>query len=134
MSKDNVEVVKLVLAAFSDGDYEAVFALVDPDVRVYPRPDEPGAEPVYRGHEGLVDYTVNWYSQWDDYEFETRTVREAPGDRVLLLLNERGRLQGSGITVEQEFTHSYTVRGGKIVEWRQYESYPQALTDVGLAE
>ena len=43
-------------------------------------------------------------------------------------------LNQSGIEVEQEFSHSYTVRDGKVVEWRHHDSYEQALEAVGLRE
>ena len=134
MSRENVEVVMRVAAAFSDGDFETSFALLDPEVRLYPRSEEPGVEDVYHGHEGIFEWAVNWYSQWDEYEVEPVKLQDAPEEQVLVVFQERGCMEQMGITVEQEFSHSFIVRDGKIVEWRQYDSHQEALEAVGLRE
>ena len=51
----------------AEGDIGALFQFADPEIRVHHRPSEPDAAAEYRGLEGLMDYAVNWYSQWDEY-------------------------------------------------------------------
>ncbi len=131
MSRENMELVRRSWEAFNRQDLDAWFADIDPDVCVYPRPDEPGVKQVYRGHDGLMAYLANWLSQWDRYEAEPLELIDA-ADRVLVVARERGRLEQQGIEVEQHFDHSFTISAGKIIEWRMYDSHAEALEDLGL--
>jgi ketosteroid isomerase-like protein len=132
MSQENVEVLKAVAASAADGDAMAWLRAMDPAVRVYPRPEEPGVLAVYEGWDGVMQYTINWYSQWEDYDVEPVEFLDA-GDQVLVVMRERGRLERGGLEVEQEFSHSFKLRDGLVVEWRMYDSHDQALEAVGLS-
>ena len=132
MSQENVEIVRRGMEAFNENDFEGWFAITSTEIKLYPRPDEPGVLPVYEGWDGVMEYMVNWYSQWDDYEGEPVEFLDA-GDQVLVVLRERGRMQ-QGLEIEQEFSHSFTLRNGQLVEWRMYDSHEQALAAVGLSE
>ena len=133
MPEENVQLVRRLLLAYQHGDFPTALGLLDAGVRVYPRSEEPGVGEVYTGHDGLFEYLGNWLSQWDDYETEPISFREAPGDRVMAVLGERGHMKRSGITLDQEFTHSFTVKDGRVTEWRMYDSNEQALEALGLS-
>jgi ketosteroid isomerase-like protein len=132
MPEQNAELVKRLLLAYQHADFPTALALLDPGVRVYPRSEEPAVNEVYAGHDGLFEYLGNWLGQWDDYETEPISFQDAPGNRVMVVMAERGHLKQSGITLDQEFSHSYTVSDGKVTEWRMYDSYEQALEELGL--
>jgi ketosteroid isomerase-like protein len=106
---------------------------MDPEVRMYPRSEEPGVRTVYEGWDGVMEYLVNWYSQWEDYVVEPVKFLDA-GDQVLVVLRERGRMERQDIEIEQEFSHSFRLREGRILEWRHYDSHRQALEAVGLSD
>jgi ketosteroid isomerase-like protein len=131
MSQANVEVIRAVADTAREGDVGAWLRAMDPDVRLYPRPEEPGVRPVYEGWEGVMEYMTNWFGQWEDYEADPVEYLDA-GDRVLVVFLERGRMERGGIEIEQEFSHSFTLRDGRIVEWRSYDSHQQGLEAVGL--
>jgi ketosteroid isomerase-like protein len=128
----NTDLVKRLLLAYGQSDFPTALAILDDGVRIYPRSEEPGVDEVYTGHEGLFDYMGNWLGQWDDYATEPISFREAPGDRVMVVIAERGHLKRSGITLDEEFTHSFAVQGGKVTEWHMYDSHAQALEALGL--
>jgi len=132
MPEENIELVKRLLLAYRQSDFPATLALLDEKVRVYPRSEEPGVSEVYEGHDGLFEYLGNWLGQWDDYETEPISFRDAPGDQVMVVMTERGHLKRSGITLDEEFTHSFAVESGTVTEWRMYDSNPQALEALGL--
>ena len=132
MPGENVDVVKQLLLAYNRADFQTALALTDPAVRVYPRSEEPGVKQVYTGHEGMFEYLGNWLSQWDDYETEPTSFQDAPADRVLVEMAERGHLKKTGITLDEPFDHAFTVKNGKVTEWRMYDSHDQALEDLGL--
>jgi ketosteroid isomerase-like protein len=133
MASENAEVVRRTLLAFNRGDLQTALELVDPAIRVYPRSEEPGVKEVYSGHEEMFEYVGNWYGQWDDYEGEPVSFEDVPGDRVLVDMAERGHLKRTGITIDQHFFHSYTVKNGKLTEWRMYDSNEQAREALGLS-
>jgi ketosteroid isomerase-like protein len=133
MSQENVEIIRRGFEAAAEGDLGVWFQMADPDIRVRPRPAEPDAADEYRGLDGLMDYVVNWYSQWDEYESEPVGIIDA-GGHVLVVVRERGRVQSTGMEVEEEFSHSFVVREGKVTEWRMYDSHAEALEAAGLRE
>ena len=133
MSQENVELVRAVAEEAAQGDGAAWLRAMDPDVRLYPRSDEPGVASVYEGWQGVMDYMVNWFGQWESYEFEAVECRDA-GDQVLVVMRERGRMEESGIEVEESFSYSFRLRDSRIVEWRHHNSHGEALEAVGLSE
>jgi ketosteroid isomerase-like protein len=133
MSQENVEIVRRLFKAASDGEVSAWFQAADPDCRIYPRSEEPDAASEYRGLDGLMDYLTNWYGQWDDYESEPIEMIDA-GEHVLVVTRERGRVERTGLEVVEDFWHSFVLRGGKVTEWHMYDSRAEAHEAVGLSE
>jgi ketosteroid isomerase-like protein len=132
MSKENVETMRRLFQAVSDGDVGAWFQAADPDCRVFPRSEEPDADQEYRGLDGLMDYLTNWFGQWDEYESEPVEMIDA-GEHVLVVARERGRVESTGMEVVEDFTHSFVLRDGKVTEWRMYDSRADALEALGLS-
>jgi len=133
MSEENVQTMRRLFDAYSEGDVGAWFQATDPDIRVHPRPAEPDAADEYRGLDGLMDYLVNWLGQWDSYEAEPVEILDA-GERVLVVARERGRVKSTGIEVVEDFWHSFALRDGKVVEWNMYDSRADAFDAVGLSQ
>jgi ketosteroid isomerase-like protein len=133
MSQENVEIVRSGFERVAEGDVGAWFQLADPEIRVHPRPSEPDAAAEYRGLDGLMDYAVNWYSQWDEYTAQPIEIIDV-GEQVLVRARERGYVERTGVEVLEEFSHSFLIRDGKVVEWRMYDSHEDALEAVGLSE
>jgi len=133
MSENDVRILKDVFDAMARGEVTALVQRTDEEIRVYPRPEEPGVRDVYEGWEGLEEYMVNWFSGWDDYGVEAVRFIDT-GDEVIAVARERGRIEGSGMELVEDFTHSFRLRDGRIVEWRMYDSHAQALERFGLQE
>jgi ketosteroid isomerase-like protein len=133
MSQENVEIVRQVFERATDGNVSVWFESCDPDIRVYPRSDEPDAAAEYRGLDGLMDYLTNWFGQWDDYQFEPVEFIDA-GEHVLVVVRERGWMEQTGVEVEGLFSYSFVLRDGKAVEWHMYDSATEARKAVGLSE
>jgi hypothetical protein len=74
----------------------------------------------------------NWLGQWDDYETEPVSFQEAGRSKVLVEMAERGHLKRTGITLDESFSHSFTLEGRTVTEWRMYDSREQALEALGL--
>jgi ketosteroid isomerase-like protein len=54
------------------------------------------------------------------------------GDRVIVVFRATGRGRESGIPIDVTLANVFTMRGGRIVEWRSYTGPEQALESVGL--
>jgi ketosteroid isomerase-like protein len=133
MSQESVETLARLFEASSEGEVSVWFQAADPDIRIYPRPAEPDAADEYRGLDGLMEYLINWFGQWDVYESEPLEIIDA-GKHVLVIARERGRVERTGMEVVEDLSHSFVLRDGKVVEWHMYDSHAEALEAVGLSE
>src|SRR5512132_830888 len=127
MSYENVEIVRRAFDAFRENDFEGWYAVADPEIAVYPRPEEPGVKDRYQGWDEMLDYLVNWYSGWEDYTVDPEEYIDR-GDYVVVDVREVGTAQQGGMQVEENFAHAFKLSGGKIVEWRMFGPVSEALS------
>jgi ketosteroid isomerase-like protein len=132
MSEQNVAIVRRAFDAYIGGDIEAVLRLCADDIVVTQAPEVPGVSPQQHGHEGVLEAFGNWPEQWDDFEIEIERIVADPGEYVVVATRQRGRGKQSGVEVEADFTFVFTVRDGKITEWRIFLHEDQALAALGL--
>ena len=96
------------------------------------RPDLPGGK-TYAGVDGLRSAWLDWLAPWASYRIEIEEAIDC-GDRVLLLVNNFGRLEGSSEEVTNATAGIYTFRDGKLARWEIYSDRADALKVVGLEE
>jgi ketosteroid isomerase-like protein len=70
---------------------------------------------------------------FDDLKYHPERLIES-GNKVLVLLRVRGRGKGSGIVVESNAAHVWTLQGRKPVRVEIYLNVAQAMEAVGLSE
>jgi ketosteroid isomerase-like protein len=117
--------------AFQSEDWDAFFALYDPDVVVdLSRSGIPDLG-IYHGHEGLRTAWARWRGVWDDYSFEVEELTEI-GDRVLSLTRIHARSKGQGVGTEVSAGEVLTVRDGRIVHFVNFLDREDALREAGL--
>ena len=134
MSLENVEVVRRMLQAFTDGGLAAMAEFWDPDID-------------WRAAEGALDdvgemhgpvavrrYIQDWIDTFDDFSVVAEELRDVADDRVLAIQRLNGRAKLSGTGTDLRYAVVNTVRDGKVVRGREYLSLDQALEAVGLAE
>jgi len=130
MAPTNVDIVRELFAAFERGDEEAMLALADPDVEIEPAWDSltmVGG----RGREVFLEFFRVWPSFWHEYCLETAEFVEA-GDKVVVVLRERGLSRPGFSAVEDEFAHVWTIRDGKAAAVRVFSEPTDALRAAGL--
>jgi ketosteroid isomerase-like protein len=131
MSQEPVEVVRFILDAWNRRDYSAALELVAPDIRVE---EHLGGdlEGTYEGIPGLPKWARFWGSFVD---FHTEIEECIPvDDEVVFAAHHFGRGKASGAEVEMRNWHVVTVRNGKVVRYRVFQTKPEALEGVGLRE
>ena len=144
MSQENVELV-LGLTAGPDVDLArmlrdeegrvAMAKAIGPFLRsdfecIIPRFD---MQQSYAGIAGLTTAWLEWTAPWATYRTEIEEAVDL-GDRVLVLVRDFGRREGTTQEVELTAAAVWTVRDGRIARAEFYASRDDALKAVGLRE
>jgi uncharacterized protein len=133
MSQENVEIVQAAFGAFDKGDMEGVLSLCDENVEITQAPELLDVSRHQHGHSGVLEAFALWPDQWDDFRVEILRITDI-GDQVLVMALNHGRGKGSGVQVELRFSFLFSLRAGKIVEWRIFMREDEALEAAGLEE
>ena len=129
MSQENVEIIRRGYAHFiATGRIRAHADLVW-DVSRLGWPDQQ----IYPGIEGAMRFNAEWADAWDDWELEVEDYLDA-GERVVVILNQRGRSKATGIPVDMRFAQVWTLEDGQGIRMQMYASVDEALEAVGLAD
>jgi ketosteroid isomerase-like protein len=129
MSQENVEIVRRSYEHFeATGEIRAHADLIW-DVSNLGWPDQQ----VYTGCEGAMQFNAEWAAAWDDWELEAQDYIDT-GERVVVILNQRGRSKATGIPVEMRFAQVWTLRDGQGMRTQLYASVEEALEAAGLSE
>ena len=129
MSQENVEIIRRGYAHFfATGELRADPDLVW-DVTRLGWPDQQ----IYSGIEGAKQFMADWAEAWDDWEMEAEDFLDS-GERVVVIVNQRGRSKATGLAVEMRFAQVWTLRDGIAVRMQMYADTDEALESVGLSE
>jgi ketosteroid isomerase-like protein len=133
MSQENVELVRKLFQVYNERSFREHPELVAPDiVWDMSRVNLPDASS-YSGRSEFPDFVEAWDESFAYESLEPREIIDA-GDRVVVVVHERGRGKVSGIEVEQTFAMVWTVRSGRAIRMDIYPSLDAALEAVGLSE
>ena len=134
MSKENVELVRSIFAAWQRGDFSSA-EWADPEIEfVIADGPTPGR------YKGLTEMTAGWrefLTAWDDFRAEAvEEYRELDAERVLALQHFSARGKTSGFDLGQMRTigaNLFQIRGGKVTQLVLYWDRQRALTELGVA-
>ncbi|HTU80192.1 MAG TPA: nuclear transport factor 2 family protein [Solirubrobacteraceae bacterium] len=112
------EVARAALGQLFHDDFECTFPL-------------PGSVKIYVGVEGMRAAWLDWLAPWASYRTEIEKAIDL-GDRVLLLIHDYGRREGSAAEVRGNVAAMWTLRAGKIVRVDFYADRSEAFRDAGL--
>jgi ketosteroid isomerase-like protein len=88
---------------------------------------------IYSGVEGAMQFNAEWADAWDGWELEVEDYLDA-GERVVVIINQRGRSKATGVPVDMRFAQVWTLRDGLATRMQMYGSVDEALEAVGLSE
>ena len=111
---------------------EVLWEEVDPEAEVHDH-DIPDAG-VYRGHDGLRDWTADFSAAFESFALVPLEYIDAGDGRVVLIARLSARGKASGVLVERLDGMVWTIRDGKTVRLDYYGSRAEALEAVGLPE
>ena len=132
MSQENVERTRHSFECWISGDLEAWYATIDPDVgwdiSAHPLPDVPNHG---RGRDALRDEMLAVYlSGWVDYSAEVTEMVDA-GDDVVVVLHETARMRGTGVPIDRDLFHVWTLSDGLATFLRVFKTKAEAMAAAG---
>jgi len=93
--RDNAAIARLGLDVFVRLSIEEAQRMCTEDVQAWTLYDQPGHEPMYRGHDGLRQWFDRLGELWAFIEILAAEIEEFPGDWVLVRATARVRGRGS---------------------------------------
>jgi ketosteroid isomerase-like protein len=134
MSEENVEIVRRVYVALSQGDEGRLRDLAVPEFvgDFSRRLVEPS---VLRGRDEAFAFLSQLRETWDDWPvWEPQELMDAD-DKVVALVRTSARGKGTGVEVEAHVWNLWTFRDGKLVELSYFgDDRAAALEAAGLSE
>jgi ketosteroid isomerase-like protein len=85
----------------------------------------------YTGLDGFRAAWLDWLKPWVAYRSEIEEAIDC-GDRVLLLVRDFGRKEGSDVEVRSNYASIWTVHDGKIARAEFYPDRTEARKAAGL--
>ena len=86
----------------------------------------------YEGIDGARRFVREWTAAFDDWAIEVVEIHDAGDDRVVAVIDQRGRSRSASLPVEMRFAQVFTMRDGKQVRMEMYDDPDEALKAVGL--
>jgi ketosteroid isomerase-like protein len=118
--RSNIDIVKDTYAAFGRGDVPAILRELDPSVEwVVTGPKDIPWAGSFRGHDEVKKFFATIDAQSEVHSFEPQTFI-ADGNQVVALGSEKISSKRTGRAYESEWAHAFTLKGGKIIKFREY--------------
>ena len=129
MSQGNLKAVGEVYASWARGDFSASRSLFAEDVRFVLDPAIPDAG-IYIGSEGVRRYMLGFLEPWEKLTMDSESMTEA-GERVLVVVRQRGVGKSSTVPVELRYFHVWTFRAGSVILLEAFLREEDALQAFG---
>jgi ketosteroid isomerase-like protein len=133
MSKENVEVARLLIQDFNRRDLAALTERFDPEIEWTPGGPAAVERAVYRGRDQVLDGFAETWEAWELFHLEEHEARDL-GDSILWLGRARMRGGASHVELDQEFAVRLLIDGGKIIRINGFRTWKEALEAAGLQE
>jgi ketosteroid isomerase-like protein len=88
---------------------------------------------VFRGPDGLKRWTVRTKDVWGEWRFELQRFIDL-GERVVVLVHLVARGGKSGVRLERDTAHVWTLAGGRVTRCEVYLDPSEALKAMGVEE
>jgi ketosteroid isomerase-like protein len=121
----SLELVKIALQAYGNGDCEIALALAGPLIRWDERASRPDGDLVWK-HEDVQRAMRRYLDGWETYNFDVEDVAEVGPGKVVAICREHGKSKEGG-EVDRRFGGLWVVQDGKIASWVTYLTPKEAV-------
>jgi ketosteroid isomerase-like protein len=126
------ELVTRAYEAINRGDVEAALESLDPAMELVTSGAFLDEGTVYRGPQGVLEFFAMLQEAFDDISYELGEMIEPDPGRVLVLLRIRGHGKGSGLDVDRETAHIWTIRDLKCIRLEAFSDAESGRAAAGL--
>jgi ketosteroid isomerase-like protein len=130
VSASNIAVARTVVAAYAEGDLEAIVPCLEPNFEMEQLSAHPDGG-VFRGLGSSGRSMEEWQAMFDDFSWEAEEFLDA-GEHVVVMVAEHGRPRGGGRPLDEHFGIVFTFHKGKIARMRWCHNRAEALALAGL--
>jgi ketosteroid isomerase-like protein len=131
MSQENIDFLREGYARFNAGERTAELWFWHPDAEYHAAREDPDVA-VHQGIDAIRRQFASWVDAYPDLKIEILEARDS-GDQVFLWVRFIGHGASSGIPLEMEMAHVYTLREGKAARVVEFSDREQALAAAGLS-
>src|SRR3954453_240057 len=121
----SLELVKIGLQAYGNGDCEIALGLADPLIRWDERASRPDGDLVW-GHDKVQRAMRRYLDGWEEYRFELEDLAEVGPGKVVGICRDSGKPK-DGAAVDRRFGGLWLVEDSKIVSWATYLTPKEAV-------
>src|SRR3954469_6628881 len=121
----SLELVKIALQAYGNGDCEIALALADPLIRWDERASRPDGDLVWK-HADVQRAMRRYLDSWESYRFDVEDIAEVGPGKVVAICREHGKPKEGG-EVDRRFGGLWVVDQSKIVSWVTYLTPKEAV-------
>jgi ketosteroid isomerase-like protein len=132
VSRQDLEVVRSMLATLNESGVEAALDQIHPDFEGVTPPELSPEPDTYRGHEGIRRYFAGFEGVMDEVRWEADELMEAPNERVVAGIRLLTRSVATELELELPVWQVCTVRDGKVLRIEGFAEREDALRAAGL--
>jgi ketosteroid isomerase-like protein len=132
VSRQDLEVVRSMLATLNESGVEAALDQIHPDFEGVTPPELSPEPDTYRGHEGIRRYFAGFEGVMDEVRWEADELMEAPNERVVAGIRLLTRSVATELELELPVWQVCTVRDGKVLRIEGFAKREDALRAAGL--
>jgi ketosteroid isomerase-like protein len=134
MSRENVELVRRFEESWTRRDLDAALDCVDGEF-VFDWSDSMSPfKGTYKGHDGLARFWTDMLDAWEHFSPEMEEVIDLGPERLITVDVVRARGKESGIDMAARGAMLWSVREGKILRGKMFQTKDEALEAVRLSE
>jgi len=133
LSRQEIERIRKVYAAFNRADLEAVLQEFDEDTE-FIAPAEMPEQRRFRGREGYREFLASIFDVFEEFRSEPKRILEAGGGRYLVFLVEHFRRKGDTAVVVEHAYAIITMKDGRVRRLEILADRRDALRAAGLSE
>ena len=118
VSPEDIERLRRGYAAFNEGGVDAIVGFLGADIELSDRQSAPDRE-THHGAAGIWKYFHSTMEAFSDMSLEPLEFIES-GDRVVVVLRQLARGRASGVEIEGQVAHVWTIANGVPVQLKIY--------------
>jgi len=127
-----VELMRATYRRVNEAGFAAIADVVHPEFTM----DSPQGVEASQAHDkaGLREWFGKMDEIWEELRFEPEEMIDVDDTRVIAVVRTSGRARGSGIEINQELTHLWTIVDGRATSLVTFSTKREAIEVAGLSD